>query len=40
MALKAPLTKLPIRTADSGFYKGFSQHVTIPSKILIGLLVI
>jgi len=40
MALKPPLTKLPIRIADSGFYKGFSRHVTIPGKLLIGALVI
>ena len=31
---------LPIRTAKSGFYKGFSHDVTISAKILIGGLVI
>ncbi|MBM7067989.1 BCCT family transporter [Actibacterium sp. 188UL27-1] len=40
MSIKPPLTDLPIRTADSGFYKGFSKDVTIISKILIGGLVI
>ncbi len=40
MALKPALTDLPIKTADSGFYRGFSRDVTISSKILIGGLVI
>lgn len=40
MALKPPLTKLPIKTAASGFYRGFSMDVTITAKIIIGLLVI
>ena len=34
-----PLTDLPIDTAHSGFYKGFSTHVTIPGKIVIALLI-
>ncbi|MBX2868872.1 MAG: BCCT family transporter [Acidiferrobacterales bacterium] len=40
MSIKPALTELPISTADSGFYKGFSQIVTITSKLLIGGLVI
>ena len=40
MAIQPPLTDLPIRTADTGFYKGFSRDVTITAKILIGGLVI
>ncbi|QBF32069.1 BCCT family transporter [Thalassococcus sp. S3] len=40
MALKPPLLDLPIKTADSGFYKGFSRDVTIASKFAIGGLVI
>jgi choline/carnitine/betaine transport len=40
MALKPPLTELPIKTANSGFYRGFSMNVTITAKIVIGLLVI
>ncbi|TQV79743.1 BCCT family transporter [Denitrobaculum tricleocarpae] len=40
MALKPALTDLPIKTADAGFYRGFSRDVTISSKILIGGLVI
>ncbi len=40
MSIKPALTELPIATAESGFYRGFSQIVTITSKILIGGLVI
>lgn len=40
MAIRPPLMDLPIRTATSGFYRGFSRHVTIPGKILIGTLVL
>lgn len=40
MTIKPPLTELPIRTADSGFYSGFSRDVTIISKLLIGALII
>jgi choline/carnitine/betaine transport len=40
MALKPALTDLPIKTAGSGFYKGFSKDVTIASKFIIGGLVI
>jgi choline/carnitine/betaine transport len=40
MALKPPLTELPIKTAANGFYRGFSIDVTITAKIIIGLLVI
>ncbi len=40
MAIKPALTDLPIATADSGFYAGFSHMVTICSKILIGGLVV
>lgn len=40
MSIKPALTDLPIRTADSGFYRGFSRDVTISSKFLIGGLVI
>jgi len=34
------MMSLPIRTATTGFYKGFSRDVTISAKILIGALVI
>ncbi|MDG5747602.1 BCCT family transporter [Qipengyuania sp. XHP0207] len=34
-----PLIELPIETADRGFYDGFSRAVTIPSKIIVSLLI-
>ncbi|MEO0546730.1 MAG: BCCT family transporter [Pseudomonadota bacterium] len=40
MGVKPALTELPIATADSGFYSGFSHIVTICSKLLIGGLVV
>ena len=33
-----PLVDLPIRTANRGFYDGFSRAVTIPSKIIVSLI--
>ena len=40
MAIKPPLSDLPIKTADTGFYRGFSVDVTVVSKIIIGALVV
>lgn len=40
MAIKPPLSHLPIKTADSGFYNGFSLNVTVVSKIIISMLVV
>ena len=40
MAPKPPLMDLPIKTADSGFYRGFTKDVTITAKILVGALII
>jgi len=40
MAPKPPLTDLPINTADTGFYRGFSVNVTVISKIIISVLVV
>lgn len=40
MSIQPPLTELPIKTADSGFYAGFTKDVTITAKILVGALVI
>ena len=40
MTIKEALTDLPIETADSGFYSGFSKHVTLPSKIIISMLIL
>ncbi|MEL6639983.1 MAG: BCCT family transporter [Pseudomonadota bacterium] len=40
MSVKPPLAELPIKTADSGFYSGFSVNVTVVSKIIISVLVV
>lgn len=40
MTIKEALTDLPIETADSGFYSGFSKHVTLPSKFIISMLIL
>jgi choline/carnitine/betaine transport len=40
MALKPALSKLPIKLATSGFYRGFSVDVTVISKIIISALVV
>lgn len=40
MPVKPPVTDLPIRTAVSGFYKGFTKDVTITGKILVGALIL
>jgi choline/carnitine/betaine transport len=40
MAIEPPLTELPIKTADAGFYRGFSVNVTVISKIIISVLVV
>ena len=40
MALGPPLSTLPIRIAQKGFYKGFSIDVTVTSKVLIGALIL
>lgn len=40
MSMKPPLMDLPIKTAVSGFYKGFTKDVTITAKILVGALII
>ncbi|NVO58648.1 BCCT family transporter [Rhodobacteraceae bacterium B1Z28] len=40
MAVKPPLSELPIKTAENGFYRGFSVNVTVISKIIISLLVV
>ncbi|MEM7470099.1 MAG: BCCT family transporter [Pseudomonadota bacterium] len=40
MSVKPPLTDLPIKTADSGFYRGFSVNVAVVSKIIISALVV
>ena len=40
MAIKPPLMDLPIKTAESGFYRGFSVDVAVVSKIIISTLVV
>ena len=40
MSIKPPLTDLPIKTADTGFYRGFSVNVAVISKIIISILVV
>ena len=40
MSMKPPLSDLPIKTADSGFYRGFSVNVTVVSKVIISMLVV
>lgn len=40
MPVKPPVTDLPIRTADSGFYKGFTKDVAITGKLLVGGLIL
>ena len=38
-SIEPPLIELPIKTASRGFYDGFSREVTIPSKIIVSLLI-
>ena len=40
MSMKPPLTELPIKTADKGFYEGFSVYVTVISKLIVAGLVL
>ena len=40
MAIEPPLSDLPIKTADTGFYRGFSVNVTVVSKVIISTLVV
>lgn len=40
MPVEPPLIELPIKTAESGFYDGFSTHVTISAKIIVSVLIV
>ncbi len=40
MPIKPALTELPIKTAASGFYRGFTKDVTITAKLLVGALIL
>jgi len=38
--IQPPLVELPIKTAKSGFYQGFSTIVAVPSKVIVALLIL
>ncbi|SEM68605.1 BCCT family transporter [Palleronia pelagia] len=38
--MKPPITEIDIKTADGGFYDGFTTHVTITAKLIIGALIV
>ncbi|MEO0636591.1 MAG: BCCT family transporter [Pseudomonadota bacterium] len=38
--IKPPLMELPIETADTGFYSGFSKSVAVVSKLIVAALVV
>ena len=40
MPIKPPVTHLPIRIAESGFYRGFTKDVTITAKLAVGALIL
>src|SRR6056297_2687953 len=40
MPVKPPVTSLPIRVAESGFYRGFTKDVAITAKIVVGGLIL
>ncbi len=40
MPVKPPITDLPIRVSESGFYRGFTKNVAITAKILVGGLIL
>lgn len=40
MPVIPPITSLPIRVSNSGFYRGFTKDVTISAKILVGALIL
>ncbi|MFQ8433926.1 BCCT family transporter [Amaricoccus sp. W119] len=40
MALRPPMTDLPIAIHDAGFYDGFNRTVAIGSKVLVGVLIL
>jgi len=39
LPIEPPIVDLPIGTHDTGFYDGFSRAVTIPSKIIVALII-
>ncbi len=38
--MKPPLMDLPIKVADSGFYRGFTKDVTVSAKLIVGIIII
>ncbi len=40
MPVKPPVTNLPIRVSQSGFYRGFTKDVTVTAKIIVGALIL
>lgn len=40
MSINPPVTDLPIKVSESGFYQGFTKDVAITAKILVGGLII
>ena len=38
--MQPPLMELPVNTADSGFYKGFTKDVTITAKFIVGAIIV
>ena len=39
LPIEPPIVDLPIGTHDNGFYDGFSRAVTIPSKVIVALII-
>lgn len=39
LPIEPPIVDLPIDTHDKGFYDGFSRAVTIPSKVIVALII-
>ena len=40
MPVKPPVTHLPIKVSQSGFYRGFTKDVTVTGKIIVGALIL
>ncbi len=40
MPMRPPLTELPIRVAETGFYRGFTKDVAVTAKVIVGDLIL
>jgi choline/carnitine/betaine transport len=40
MPVSPPVTDLPIKVSQSGFYRGFTKKVTVSSKLIVGALIL